>query len=112
MLHDLINAQISGLNKEVSYLEINPPNRVNFDKIESNNKRLLLNKNVVTIKPAPDVFICEIESFFGFCEFGRITIKFDVIVTESHIELAKKYLNKDGLIMDFNGNILRNELDY
>jgi hypothetical protein len=112
MLSDFINAHINGFAKVVSYLEINPKDLSNYNKITSANKRVLFSNPMPQIKVAPDVFICEIEKFFEFCDMGNFRLKFDIIVTESHIDLARQYLNKGGVIMDFNGNIIRDELDY
>lgn len=112
MLSDFINAHINGFDRVVSYLEINPKDLSNYTKITSANKTVVFSVPNPKIKQSPDIFICGIEKFFELCNIGSNRIKFDIIITESHIDLVRKYLNKGGVIIDFNGNIIRDELDY
>lgn len=99
-------------DESLTYLEINPVNRINFDKVILRNKMVVSdskNNAIAKFRPANNVFFCEVEQFFSYCDMkNSSSVKFDIIITESHHELAKKYLNKDGIIMDFNGN----ELNY
>ena len=113
MLSDFINAHINGFDRVVSYLEINPKDLSNYTKITSANKTVVFSVPNPKIKLNHDIFFLGIEDFFKLCDVSDTNkIRFDIIVTEINIDLARQYLAKGGVIMDFNGNIIRDELDY